>query len=246
MKERLLKRFASVFKEVLGPEDRINVEPVRLTIDEESNVTPLNVKIPYDVPHNLRSPADRELRAMIEAGIIEKVEHSTKWCSKSFFVKKPNSDPPKARFVTDFRRLNSALRRPVWSTESSSQLLRHLNPNARVWACLDASSGYHPVPVAEQDRDLLTVCTQLGRWRFACLSQGVTSSSDWFNIVTDVDLRFKSDVYKKNQDDVLIEGSPKGEMSAMEALEKHLVEFLEHCKAKNIKLSPKNLPLGKR
>ena len=45
----------------------------------------------------------------MEAGILAPVEHPTDWCSQSFPVVKPNSDPLSVRWVTDFRTLNRGL-----------------------------------------------------------------------------------------------------------------------------------------
>ena len=236
LRNRLIKRFPTVFKSVLGPNDVIDVPPVVLELAKD--VEPTYHQVPFDVPHFLRVPADTELRNLLNAGVLERVEHPTDWCSKAFFVPKPNSDPLKARLVADFRQLNRGLRKFHWPSESSSQLLRHLNPKARVWACLDATSGYHQVPVHPDSQDLLTVCTQLGRYKYTRLPMGVTTSSAWFNIVTDGDVRFQSEVYKKNEDDLLVEGAKRHNRKPIEALEDDLVPFLEHCEKKNIKLNP--------
>ena len=39
---------------------------------------------------------------------------ASEWCSQSFPVQKPHSNPISCRWVTDFRNLNRALKRPVW------------------------------------------------------------------------------------------------------------------------------------
>ena len=136
--------------------------------------------------------------------------------------------------VADFRRLNSCLSRPVYPTESVTQLMQHMNPESTVFAVMDMCSGYHQVRVHLEDREYFTVICQAGRFRYNCLSQGITSASDLFNMVSDGNSRF-GELWKcslKNMDDVLICGV------GMEDLKEKMHTFLDFCKTKNIKLKP--------
>ena len=94
------------------------------------------------------------------------------------------------------------------------------------------TSGYHQCCVHPDDRELLTVICQYGRFRFNSLSQGITSASDFFNYLSDGDLRWANcwERLLKNMDDVMM-GAP-----TLQALEEMIAEFLMSCKAKNIKL----------
>ena len=96
----------------------------------------------------------------------------------------------KVRLVSDFCRLNSCMARPVYPTESTNQLLRHVDPEATVFGVLDICSGYHQEAVHPDDRGLLMVICQQGRFKYNCLSQGITSASDLFNMCSDEDSRF--------------------------------------------------------
>ena len=89
--------------------------------------------------------------------------------------------PMKCRWVTDFINLNKALKRPVWGSESSSQILRRINPKARYFACFDAISGYHQIHIDPESSKLLNIVTQLGNHIFTVLGQGIFSSQDLFN-----------------------------------------------------------------
>ena len=93
---------------------------------------------------------------MIEAGILEQCDSPTLWNTKAFPVQK-NSDPTKCRIVGDFRGLNNVLLKLYWHTESSNQLLRHIDPNARYFCVIDAKSGFHQVPVDSETSKLLTI-----------------------------------------------------------------------------------------
>ena len=162
----------SNFKEKLGPLDRINHPPVKLKIDESRGIRPVKNTKAYDIPLHLQDAAKEEFNEMIAAGIIAPAEpEETGWASMAFPRKKPNSSPIKCRWVTDFRDLNRALDRPVWGGESSSQLLRHLDPSAKFFAVFDAVSGFHQIAIDPESSKLLNITTQLGNYCYKVLGQ---------------------------------------------------------------------------
>ena len=122
-------------------------------------------------------------------------------------------DGKSVRIVTDFKKLNQAIERPVWPTESSGQLLRHIDPEARFFASADMTSGYHQIRVDEESSNLLAISTPMGRYKFTVLAQGVCSSSDIFNYLTDGDCRRDNSGALKNMDDVLLHGRTLAELN---------------------------------
>ena len=150
---------------------------------------------------------NRELNDAIQMGVLTPCNSHSDWVHQMFPVPKPGK--PEVRLISDFKRLNSALQRPAYPVESNSQLLRHLHPDSRVFCTLDMTSGYHQCEVHPDDRELLTVICQYGRFRFNCLSQGITSASDFFNYLSDGDLRWAKcwERLLKNMDDVMM-GAP--------------------------------------
>ena len=154
LKEKITQKYKSNFKAKLSPDDRMNVEPVTLQIDESRKIPPVKHIRPFDVPFHLRKPWETEIRNALEGDILRPVDYPTEWSSKAFAV--PKQDSTKVRLVADFRQLNKALKRPHWPTESSGQLLRHIDPKARFFVTIDATSGYHQVPVSEESQKYLT------------------------------------------------------------------------------------------
>jgi hypothetical protein len=115
-------------------------------------------------------------------------------------------------------------------------MMRHLDGEAVVFATLDMVAGYHQVPVHEDDRHLLTVISQYGRHQYNCLSQGITSASDFFNLLTDGGVRYEGfDKIHKNMDDILFAAR------SIQELEEMLSKFLNFCQVKNIKLKGSKL-----
>ena len=178
---------------------------------------------------------DVEIRAAVEAGVLSPCDQATEWCHQMFPVMKPGR-VDECRIVCDFRRLNSSLLRPVFPTESSTQMMRHLDGEAVVFATLDMVAGYHQVPVHEADRHLLTVISQYGRHQYNCLSQGITSASDFFNLITDGSVRYEGfEQIHKNMDDLLFAARSIQELEVM------ITNFLNFCQRMNIKLKGSKL-----
>ena len=108
LKDKLLCKFADVFKKELTPQDRVHMPPVKLeTTSVSSSIRPLNCMTPIETPLHLRKAANRELQKILKAGMIERCHHPTEWCSRGFFVPKPGSIPEdlKARMESDFNRI---------------------------------------------------------------------------------------------------------------------------------------------
>ena len=137
--------------------------------------------------------------------------------------------------MADFRQLNRALKRPHWPTESSGQLLRHIDPQAKFFCTIDATSGYHQVPVCKESQKYLTIITQQGRFQYTVTPQGVCSSSDLFNLLTDGQVRYDGTDTLKNMDDWLLFGK------TLEELQLKLQNLMQFCKDKNLKLNPTKL-----
>ena len=94
LKNKILKKYADVFKDKLEKTDRVNIPPVKLQIDESRKIPPVHINKPFDVSYHLRKPAKEEFREMVNAGIIVPNNEPSDWCSQAFPRMKPGSDPP--------------------------------------------------------------------------------------------------------------------------------------------------------
>ena len=149
----------------------------------------------------------------------------SQWASKAFPVLKGNRK--EVRIVSDFKTLNKAIEQPFWPTESSSQLIRNIEPDSRFFVTLDLTSGYHQVKVEKESRNLLVISTPSGRYPYTVLAQGVCSAGDMFNYVTDGYVRVNEMRVVKNMDDLLLFYH-----STLEGGVKELECFLEFCEVK--------------
>jgi len=113
--------------------------------------------------------------------------------------------------------------------------LRHIDSKAKFFATVDATQGYHQVPVSKKSQEFLTIITQQGRFCYTVTPMGVCSSSDLFNLLTDGEVRWEGNNVLKNMDDWLLSGR------TMEELEGKLEKLLSFCKEKNLKWNPEKL-----
>ena len=51
MKESLMKKYPEVLTDELGPEDRVDCEPVKLTVEEEG-IRPFHFPVATEIPEN--------------------------------------------------------------------------------------------------------------------------------------------------------------------------------------------------
>lgn len=233
LKQKMIHKYKGNFASKLSPKDRMSVEPVELVVDESRNIPPAHHTRPFDTPYHLRQAAEAEIKHFIDAEVLTPVSYPTDWMSKAFFV--PKSDPSKVRLVADFRQLNKALKRPHWPTESSGQLMRHIDSKAKFFCTIDATQGYHQIPVAKSSQKYLTIVTQQGRFCYTVTPMGVCSSSDLFNLLTDGEVRWEGNNVLKNMDDWLLSGR------TLEELQGKMEKLLTFCQSKNLKLNPEKL-----
>ena len=98
---------------------------------------------------------------------------------------------------------------------------------------INATRGFHQVPVDPETSKLLTIVTNCGRFSYRVLLQGVCNSSALWNILTDGNSRLDSDLaILKNMDNFLLYGT------SLEDLEQKLHKFMKFAAEKNLKLNP--------
>ena len=131
----------------------------------DDNARPTFCTHPYDTPFHLREMYEKEIKNSLDAGTEPR-----EWARKTFPV--PNGDGTSVRIVSDFKRLNRHMKSHNWPTESSGQLLRHIDPRAKYFVSMDLTSGYHQIPIYEERQNLLIISTQMGRYKFTVLPQG--------------------------------------------------------------------------
>ena len=106
-----------------------------------------------------------------------------------FHRKKTKDGSVKVCLVADFKGVNKILKRPGWPNEASSNLLKTIPPEARVFCAIDWASGYYQVEIDERYRELFKLVVPQGKFHFCRLPQGTFPAFDLFNIATDSKIR---------------------------------------------------------
>ena len=239
LRKRWIQDYPEIFKEVLGEEDRIEIEPVVFKRKEGfENISCHSPTTPKEVSPYLEAAARKEIARMIKAGQLREVHDYTPYLSRGFFVEKHSEGGEvKVRLVADYREVNKILQRPEVPLENSHFILRRLPPTGRVFAAVDMSSGFSQLPLADESKELFTIITPYGKFEYQVVPQGTAASPEYFEIHTSPKLKDIEDIYK-NVDDIM------GVGDSMEGLDEKMRRVFDVCKERNIKLNPSKLQVG--
>ena len=142
LRKKLIKQFSDVFTEDLSPSDRLNIEPVRITLKPGHEDMPkLNARVPIPTPRYLEKAANRELARIMRSGALEEVTWPTQSACRAFFVQKPGSpgNDPSVRMVNNMKPINTHIESPGYPMDTSAKILNSLNPDDVCYGVIDPS-----------------------------------------------------------------------------------------------------------
>ena len=131
---------------------------------------------PRRVPEALREPLKKELEALVQQGIITKVDEPTDWVNSLVCVTKSNGT---LRLCLDPKDLNRAIKRPHHRTPTLEDILPKLS-GARYFSIVDARSGYWNIKLDYESSLCTTFNSPHGRYRFLRLPFGLICAQDIF------------------------------------------------------------------
>ena len=234
MKESLIKDNPTVLTDDL-PQDSMNTGcvPMKIHLTPGEKI-PFRISTARQVPLHWREKAERIVKKLVDGKVITPQTEPTEWCAPGFFVAKKNGD---IRLVIDYTKLNKHVRRPVHTFPSTQEILSGIDPTSKVFAKLDATQGYHQVPLDEESSKLTTFLLPSGRFRFLRAPMGLSCSSDEFCRRSDKVIEGLPGI-RKLVDDILIQ-APN-----LSILRDRINSLLERCKSHNFTLSRKKLEIG--
>ena len=178
-----------------------------------------------------------KLYKLVGEEIITPVTEPTKWVSSLVLVNKPN----KLRICIDPQDLNKALQGAHYPLPTIEEVATRLR-KARVFSVLDAKNGFWQVQLDKESSYLRIFNTPFGRYRWLCLPFGIKTAPEEYQRRIHESLQNLSGI-ENIVDDILCVGQGDTYESAVEDHDKNLIELLERCREKNIKLDPKKLQL---
>ena len=187
----------------------------------------------YPVPHLYKKTFEKELMRLVELGVLEKVS-SSEWGSPTFIVPKKDG---RIRFVSDFRQLNTKLKRKPFPLPRIQDTLQNLEGFSYATA-LDLNMGYYHIKLSAEASDMCTIVTEFGLFKYKRLPMGVSCSPDIFqskifNLLGDIEGT------KAYIDDILV--VKKGSFD--EHLEQ-LDEVFRRCQKAGLKMNAEKCRFG--
>ena len=232
MKNALINNNPSVLTDDLPPDSMGGcVMKIHLTPGEK---TPFRISTARQIPLHWKEKAEKVIQRLIGERVITRQEDPTEWCAPGFFVIKKNGD---LRLVVDFTELNKYVRRPVHTFPSTQEILSGLDPESRVFAKLDATQGYHQVPLEEESSKLTTFLLPSGRFRFLRAPMGLSCSSDEFCRRSDEVVAGLPGI-RKLVDDILVQAPD------LKILNERIQALITRCREHNFTLSRRKLEIG--
>ena len=174
LKEWLLDNFATTVFNNSGKFPAMSGPPAHIHLKE--GATPKAKHNPIPVPYHYKEEVKKALWDDVKRGIITPVPIGTPtdWCSTMVITAKKNGKP---RRTVDYQHLNSQCKRETHYTSSPFQLSMQVPPNTKK-TVLDATDGYHSIPLDEESQPLTTFITEWGRFMYIRMPQGYLASGD--------------------------------------------------------------------
>eukprot|EP00833_Pecoramyces_ruminatium_P007356 jgi/Orpsp1_1/1181388/evm.model.c7180000077042.1 len=153
-----------------------DLEPSKLLphhINLEENVKPIKQK-PYKISQVQSTALKEELQKLIDKNLIEP-SHSP-WSSPVVLVQKKNG---KWRLCIDFRKLNNVTVKDAYALPKIREIFDALK-DAKIFSTIDLFSGYHQIPMWDEDMEKTSFTTKFGNYYFKVMPFGLTNAPATF------------------------------------------------------------------
>ena len=132
----------------------------------------------------LRDLAKKHFDELLEKGVVEPSDSPV--TSPLHFVAKKNST--ELRWVGDYRALNEVCRKSAYRPPFIADAMNNLS-GKRVFSVLDLKNAFEHIMVKEEHRDLTTITTPFGSFRFKRMPYGLCNASATFQKYMDFIMR---------------------------------------------------------
>lgn len=200
-------------------------------IATQADSSPVNVR-PYRLPEKHKTEVNRQVQEMLKNKIIR--PSMSQWNAPLLVVPKKTdaSGKQKLRVVVDFRKLNDLTIGDSFPLPNITDILDQLG-NAKYFTTLDLASGYHQIPMANNDKNKTAFSTPYGHYEFNRMPFGLKNAPATFQRLMNAVLTglqgIKCLIYL---DDIVIFGASFQEHN------KRLIEVLRRLRENNLKLQP--------
>ena len=165
----LLKDFEDLFDGTLGKWD---TDPI--DIETKPDHKPSSARY-YPVPKINKATFKKELLRLVEIGVLTPVQQS-EYGTPVFIIPKKEGT---VRFLTDYRRINQGIVRKPYPIPRISETLQQME-GFQYATALDLNMGYYTIQLSPKSKDLTTIVTEFGKFRYNVLPMGLCISGDIF------------------------------------------------------------------
>ena len=188
----LLKDFEDIFDGTLGHWD---TEPIDIELRPDAK--PYNGRY-YPVPKINKETFRKELMRLVEIGVLTPVQQS-EYGTPVFIIPKKEGT---VQFITDYRKVNQMIVRKPYPIPHISDTMQQLE-GFQFATALDLNMGYYTIDLAESSKDITTIVTEFGKFRYNKLPMGMCISGDIFQAKVN-ELLGDIDGVKAYIDDILV------------------------------------------
>ena len=117
---------------------------------------------PYNIPVSQLPLCKAAIKEMVDNGVLIEVREDTEWAAQTFFIPKKT---PGVCTVSDFRALNSMIKRSPWPMRSTRTLLHQIGGMTYVTA-LDQIMSYYTMKMSKKVWEYLTIILPFGKYQY--------------------------------------------------------------------------------
>lgn len=171
------------------------MRPIHLELKE--GAIPQSAR-PFPVPQSLCGTTKKEVQRLDDIDALE-WNNCSKWAASSFVQAKKTGD---VRILTDFCKLNDAMKRKPFPLPKILESLQHLR-RLKFATATDPSMGCHHLLLDEESQKLCTTVSPWGKCRCKRLPMGTKNSPNIFQSIAQ-DLLGDPECASTHTDDMLV------------------------------------------
>ena len=165
----LLQKYEDLFDGTLGGWKGTDIK-----LDLIPNAKPFH-SAPFPVPQIHEATLRKEVDRLVLLGVLER-DNSSEWAAPTFIIPKKNLT---VRFISDFRKLNSMLRRRPYPIPKIQEMLQKLE-GFQYALSIDLNMGYYTIRLNPDAQKICTIVLPWGKYKYKRLPMGISGAPDIF------------------------------------------------------------------